>query len=34
MGQLSAENVKEILPYWYTPIIDKTENLLKQRKFF
>ena len=28
---LSSEKAKAILPYWYTPIIDKTENLLKQK---
>lgn len=28
---LSPENAKAILPYWYTPIIEKTENLLKQK---
>lgn len=28
---LSSEKAKAILPYWYTPIIEKTENLLKQK---
>lgn len=27
---LSAENAKAILPYWYTPIIEKVENVVTE----